>query len=259
MLLMSPLTADAWHSTLSQTDGRDKVLRLMQYVCKLLRALDSGRGSPKAGTMAATAAMVETAVSASRQISRLFKWTSVYANGKSRLFALSLSSTSILDLLSLFADASLFSYYALDNAAFAAKMGLLQQPRASTFARRGARFWLAAILCGALANLLRVHAAHARAVKLLEDAGSASDDGKPAAANDEVMPYSSGASQDAAQAECRDLAHTQSKALLTLGRQLSDGVVAGSAGWDFGTHPGVVGACGSISSAIGLLQLWPRH
>lgn len=270
---MSPLNAEAWHTTLSQTDGRDKIIRLLQFVSKLLRGFDAGRTSPKSGTMAWKAAKLETALSSSRQITRLFKWASVYANAKSRLFAFSPSSTTVIEALAMLTDVSLFSYYAYDNAAFASKVGMLTSSAPRAFQRRGARFWFLALVAGVAANLLRLHTLHIRAVNALQarrrSSSERKEDESDDAGGDRVSPVTSESDEDTAtatatalvdsQRECREAAHRQNAIIVSLIRQLADAVIAGSAGWNFDTHPAFVGACGSISSAIGLVQLWPRQ
>lgn len=273
-LVASLMTAEAVDSTLSQTDGRDKVLRLIQYVCKLLQYVDGGKNSDTTG-YAGKAAALESALSASRQAWRLFKWASVYAKGRQRVSLLVSSATSrtIFDVLASVTDLSLLAYYMTDNAAFAAKLGVLPV-EARLLGRRAARFWLLAVVAGFSASSLRLRMLRARACALrsalrshekaalsrvAEDA-EADGDRRDREGTVECLDGPQNGSEDSTDIteQLSEVRAHQGTTMLTAVRQACDVAVAGSGAFDTTINPGLVGLCGTVSSLIGLIQLWPK-
>lgn len=270
------LSIKAVDATLSQTDGRDKVLRLIQYVCKTLRWLDYLPQS-KDKRIADKLAALESALASSRQAWRLFKWASAYANAKNRTSILTDStSRTISNILSAITDVALLAYYAADNTAFMSKLGLLRT-HTPTIASRAARFWLLAVVAGILNSALRLRAATLQARVLqrsldsirgqkarpTEDTHSDQEAENNSETRQSTNGYVDGHVPDAEVRTntSRGLAilRTQQRTIvLTALRQACDIVIAGSGGFDTGFHPAFVGICGTASSAIGLLQIWSK-
>lgn len=240
-VLMSPLAAQTWHQTLTSPVGRDKLFRLIQYACKLVRGAQAGRSSPASGTLAAQIHALESAVSTSRQMWRLLKWVSVYARPHRRPSGTGANYTR--ELCALVADGALFAYLVLDNIAFIRKTNVLPGDTAAT-TRRAAKFWLLAVLAQgaaaahALRDALRMRAALRAQAKRV-------DADHPARAT--------------ARAEERNMDRRVAAHTATVAKNAADAVVAGSLASTSPLHPAAVGAFGAFSSAVGLWQAWPRH
>jgi hypothetical protein len=222
------LSANVWHELLSHPDGRDRLFRLVQFTLRLIRGISSGRKKPSTPALENIAAFEMTLASA-RQLWRMFKWSGFYS--KSSVMSLSpsrISSSTAAESLALLQDAFLASYFVLDNAAFLTKTSLVQGDTAAT-TRWAARAWLAASLLGVLGCARRARA-------LLED---------------EKRPGSTAEYRAIARREARRQA-----ALMT--KFAGDAVVAFSASRLNAAHPILVGACGAMSSLVGLWQIWPR-
>lgn len=225
--LMSPLSANTWHETLSKTDGRDKLFRLAQYACKLVRGLDVARDTPAARS--ATLAAVEMVLGSGRQTFRLFKWASVYV----RLRTTGLGAVG---------DAALFGYYLMDNVALLVKMGVLKGD-AKRATRRAAHFWLVACLVGLVGGVRRVVEMGKEAARLkreVEEEKEKEDGGEKRRLYEEML-------------------RRRRTTLMVCGKNLGDVVVAGSLSKETPLHPVVVGSCGVLSSLIGFWQVWPRY
>lgn len=242
--LMSVLAAETWHRTLSQTDGRDKLFRLVQYVCKLLRGLDAGRGAAPVAQVEA----LESAMGTSRQIWRLFKWMSVYAKSKSRVAAMqrhaSLGTPALPELAAIVSDAALFGYYLMDNITFVHKAKLLPGDVRNA-SRRAARFWLVAVLAGlagSLHNLLATYRQHQRLLRALREAKGSEQEHELEAAR-----------------QVAACARRQRVAMAVCAKHAGDTVVAYSLSKKDQLNPAVVGACGVVSSVVGFWQMWPRY
>lgn len=239
--LMSPLAADTWHKTLSQTDGRDKLFRLIQYVCKLLRGLDHGRTTPPSSARTAKVFDLERALSTSRQIWRLFKWASVYAKAKPR--AASLTTTPPPpDVAAIISDAGLFGYYIFDNLTFLAKVGLLRSDIGMA-SRRAARFWLLANVAGLTGNLYRANELRKQYREAVEVAREKKEED----------------GGEGGSVRMGSLLKLQRMTLAICAKNASDVVVAWSLCRDSPFHPALVGACGSVSSVVGFYQVWPKY
>lgn len=249
-IAMSALAVDTWHRTLSQTDGRDKLFRLFQYLCKLLRGLDSGRNAPKSNTAAAKVAALETALSTSRQIWRLFKWASVYAKSRARISSMPLTPT-LPDLAAVVSDAALFTYYVCDNITFLHKTKLLKGDIGNA-ARRAARFWLAATLAGFVGTLHTSLALHRRELKLLRE--MAADE--RAKKNDEGAEN---AEVEARRAEYAAVLRKKRIALAVCLKHSADSAISWSLSRQNQLHPSLTGACGVVSSIVGFWQVWPKY
>lgn len=257
--LMTVLSADSWHRTLSQTDGRDKLFRLFQYVCKLIRGIEAGRSEPESSSAIAKVATLESALATSRQIWRLFKWASVYARAKPRIVGVS-SAPVLPDLAAIASDAALFVYLLLDNLAFIHKTRIVpgDAPRAS---RRAARFWLAAVLAslaGSVYNLVKLHKRYVALAKALTAARDAEKDENN---TNEERTEGVGDTQPMQEArrEIVTLARKYNAASAVCAKHVGDAFVAFSLSTSKGLHPALVGFCGAISSAVGLWQVWPRY
>lgn len=236
--LMSPFAASTWHQTLSQTDGRDKLFRLIQYACKLLRGLDNGHTHPPSEKPSARLFDLERSLGTSRQIWRLFKWASIYVKARSRTITITPRSR-LPDASSVLTDAGLFGYYIFDNITFLAKLGVLKLDVAAS-SRRAAKFWLVAVLSGLIGSLYRAIELHRR--------------------------YET-ARKEAARKELEDGERTRLVALLRMRRAAfavcvkyaGDTFVAWSLSKREPLHPALVGACGTASSFVGLWQQWPKY
>lgn len=314
MTTASPLTVRAWHLILAQPDGRDKVLRLIQYVCKLLRGVLDARSGEYA-TVSTTATALESALASARQAWRLFKWTSIYTKHQNRFRSPSrapCSSTAVTappsplrsalltvrydfdHVLSLVADLGMFFYFVFDNLSFAAKTRLLPAD-VKKMAKRAAQWWTIGTVAAAVSSVLRAHAqrrrqqrALAASMELSKTAAEASrkaavgncTDGEHGAhSGDErhegqvqgecqeqgdgdeksIMELSSQREQRQTElkADALDAVRQQRAALVVAARHAADAVVAATNGYGLPVHTGVVGACGTLSSAIGLALAWP--
>lgn len=182
MTKASPLTVRAWHMILSQPDGRDKVLRLVQYVCKLLRGVLEVQSGNYA-TVSATATAIEATLASARQAWRLFKWTSIYTKHQNRFssphssIALSSSPTLFRSLflnvqndvghmLSLIADIGMFFYFVFDNLTFAAKTRLLPVEM-KKMSKRAAQWWTIGTTAAAVSSLLNAYTQRRRQQRAL--------------------------------------------------------------------------------------------
>lgn len=306
----SPFTVRAWHLILAQPDGRDKVLRLVQYVCKLLRGvLDIQAENHTAVSTAATA--VEAALASARQAWRLFKWTSIYTKHQNRFFSAhssvslprspTLLRSALLGVwddfdvvLSLIGDFGMFFYFVFDNLTFAAKTRLLPAD-VKRLAKRAAQWWTVGTTAAVVGSLLRVYAQRKRQQRALaisselSEAAAASrklsvgncaegehghcqhgrsdDQGEDEEAREEKEEEESRAREEAElqreqrqtelKNEALDAVRQQRAALVLAARHAADAVVAATNGYGLPIHTGVVGACGTISSSIGLALSWP--
>lgn len=251
------LAAETWHRTLSQTDGKDKLFRLLQYLCKLLRGLDAGRSPPRPNTATAKVASLETALATSRQIWRLFKWASVYAKSKQRISSISTQSLPPLpDLAALIADAGLFSYYVFDNVTFLHKTKLVAGDVRSA-SRRAAKFWLTAVLAslvGSVHTMLQLHRRQQRLLSQMKRAGQEKKD-------DNATGSSSGTvdSEADVRSEYLSVLRQRKAAMAVCTKHSGDLIVAWSLTRQQQLHPAIVGACGFVSSVVAFWQLWPKY
>lgn len=243
---MSPLAVETWHRTLSQTDGRDKLFRLIQYLCKLLRGLDCGRNDPLPDTSAGRVAALESALGTSRQIWRLLKWASVYAKSRARMSALSTTAPPLPDAAAVLADAAMFLYYVADNVTFLHKVRLFSGD-AKVAARRAARFWLAAVLAGlagGVHNVMSLTKRERMLQKLIKE--QKKDDEAGEQTEERRREYSATLRKKRA-------------AMAVCAKHAGDSVVAFSLSRQNQLHPGLVGACGVVSSIVGFWQVWPKY
>lgn len=305
----SPLTVRAWNTLLTQPDGRDKVLRLVQYICKLLRGVLDARGHPNL-TVSANAAALEGALSSARQAWRLFKWTSIYTKHQHRLSPHSYSISPSISLLSsvirtiafdfvhdfnsslvLLADVGMFLYYVFDNFTFLAKHGLVSA-NAKKLAKRAAQWWAVGTSAAAISSLFRAYLQTRRQRMAWKENlneglrqcqnertnvnginvndhicktghdGSGDDGenenlsqhGDHPVESEDISQWKSIADRNAEIAEAGRL---RRNALILATRQIADAVVAATTGFELPVHSGVVGACGTLSSFIGLSLAWP--
>lgn len=250
LIPMPALAAETWHRTLSKTDGRDKLFRLFQYLCKLLRGLDVGRMAPKSDTTAGKIAALETALGTSRQIWRLFKWASVYAKSRGRLSSLSFAPP-LPDLAAVISDAAMFCYYIFDNITFLHRAKLINgEVRAAS--RRAARFWLVAVIAGLTGTLHNIISLHIRERKLriliAADERAKKDDEE----TDNVE-------METRRVEYSAVLRKKRAALSVVAKHSADSVVAWNLSREQQLHPAVVGACGVVSSLVGFSQVWPKY
>lgn len=261
----SVISADSVHRLLSQPDGRDKVLRLIQYVCKMLRWLDKPL-QKRTTELSETAAAIEGALGTSRQAGRLFKWASMYVKLKGRQeFRYGLMSTLRTskreDILSLIADLAMFSYYVTDNLTFSSKLGVIQAdtPKLS---RRGARFWLTSIVAAMSLSLLRIYSMNQRIQTLKKmriERLARQTSTKKYNSNDGDSDDDNAESDRETINELNQLRDSRRNRILTAARQVCDLTVACNGSFDVGLHQSFVGLCGTISSTIGLFQIWPAN
>ncbi|KAI0559459.1 Peroxisomal biogenesis factor 11 [Gracilaria domingensis] len=247
----SPLVIDTWHRALSNSEGRDKLFRLVQYVCKLLRGVRqvSGMVTPSSASGSSLIA-VESAMATSRQISRLLKWTSVYVKRRHDLMRVPNSSVDISNLVS---DLALFAYYLCDNVTFLCKMGVVKRDT-SKASRRAARFWMLSVMSGlfsTVVTLMEIRRRHRLTRELLLKTG---DKEQESDGEDESLGEST---RQAARKEMGALMRLQRCAMVACTKQLSDLVVSCSLSTQRGLHTALVGGCGVVSSAVGCWQTWP--
>lgn len=208
----SPL--QKWETLLTTSTTHDKLLRLLQYVLKLLRGLRLGHAQPGINTVLSKLHALESTVSSTRQTTRLFKWISHYSKTSSRADASDARhKPSITRWTRGVMDIAMVAYYVCDNAALLTRIGVLSGSHVRA-TRRAARFWFIAAAAGLLVGLLAAEQRRSR-------------DGQLAR---------------------HDVATCVSK--------VCDMAVAGSIAGNVG-HPGLVGACGAVSSACGLWLAWP--
>lgn len=233
--LMTVLSTDTWHKALSSQVGRDKLFRLIQYVCKLVRGLQVGRNVPKVGTPAGRIYAMEMALSKGRQLWRMAKWVSIYANSPTP----SISRSNIVrETLGLISDFAFFAYLVCDNVAFVTKSNIMVGDGALA-TRRAASFWLVAVIASATAAAHSLLTARKQR-KLLCDT-----------AKDE--------SNTNIQNELKVVDNRVFLSSVTLAKHSADVVVAGSLASVNQLHPAIVGIFGAFSSAVGLWQAWPRR
>lgn len=312
MTKASPLTVRAWHLILAQPDGRDKVLRLVQYVCKLLRGVLEVQ-SANYTTVSATATAIEAALASARQAWRLFKWTSIYTKHQNHFssthsaIALAPSPTLFRSLLlnvqndvghmlSLIADVGMFFYFVFDNLTFAAKTRLLPVEM-KKMSKRAAQWWTIGTSAAAISSLLRAYAQRRRQQRALLMSSQLSETAIPtsklavgncdrgeheghqneSADNEEVEEVPCREHEDEEdrheeeiqlqrehqQVEFRnealDAVRQQRAALVLALKHAADAVIAATNGYGLPVHSGAVGACGTLSSSIGLALAWPSN
>jgi hypothetical protein len=222
------LSANVWHELLSHPDGRDRLFRLVQFTLRLIRGISSGRKKPSTPALENIAAL-EMTVASARQLWRLFKWSGFYSQSSLMSLAPSrISSSTAAQSLARIQDAFLASYFVLDNVAFLTKTSLVRGDAAAT-TRWAARAWLAASLLGVLGSARR-----ARALLADEKRGDGT-------------------------AEDRAIARSLARRQIALALKFAgDAVVSFSASRLNAAHPTLVGACGVLSSLVGLWQIWPH-
>lgn len=235
----SPLSMHTWHRALSDADARDKLLRLAQYSCKLLRAMQHNK--PFTSSSSRTLLALESALATSRQIARLLKWTSIYVKRRSSSPPTSAVSCS-QHVLSALSDAALFAYYLCDNFAFLCKTGVAGGDVGAA-SRRAATFWMASVLTAALHTLLSLLHVRRQVVMLR----------RMLAQSDHKQSY---ASRECAR-NVRKTALLQATLCATLVKQVADVLISFSLCRTKPMHNAITGACGILSSTIGCCQAWP--
>lgn len=228
---MSPLGVEGWHRALSTTDGRDKLCRTIQYTCKLVRALDHS----VAGNVTLSKVMaVESAMSTTRQILRLFKWTSVYAKRRG-----SYGTASSAEMLKTMSDVCLFAYYVCDNVTFLCKTKVMRGDVGNAM-RRAGRIWLASVVTGLAAGVLRVMELRRRRLRLKREIEMKREETSNERRTEELDVAEKGA-------------------VVGCLKNVMDVVVAMNLSSEHGLNPMMVGVCGLVSSLIGGVQVWPKH
>ena len=205
--------------------------------------------------MASNILAVESAMSTSRQIWRLFKWASIYAKRRNSLAAV----PQLPDIAGLLSDLGMFGYYLSDNYSFLCKVGVTRG-NVGIASRRAARFWLAAVLAGLVGSVIKAVELHRRqqvAVRRITEARAKKNDGD----GDEQTEGAETTSPDECipPPELRHLVRLKRAALALCAKHLSDAIVASSLSRENQAHPAIVGACGVVSSIVGCWQVWPRH
>lgn len=287
-LVTSMITPETWHSILTHPDGRDKLLRLIQYVCKLLRWLEDSKygGASNNDTtttkFATRASSLEGALAISRQAGRLFKWSSMYVKGRRHVNTMSMSRKE--DILGAISDAAMLMYYITDNTAFVAKLGVVNAD-AKHLSKKGARLWLLAIVAGTLTSAFRITELSKRAYalrkasdrrNLLLSKRCAHSEDMHVNGTDMTSINGKRESEEEEEEEERNIDQEEDEGLervageisevyvlrkaklATIIKQVCDIGVACNGAFDTGMHQSVVGLCGTISSAIGLQQIWPQ-
>ncbi|PXF49235.1 Peroxisomal membrane protein 11-1 [Gracilariopsis chorda] len=234
----SPLCMETWHRALSNAEGRDKLLRLAQYSCKLLRGIEQNK--PFTSSSSRTLLALESALSTSRQIGRLLKWTSIYAKRRSTSSPSAASSSQ--QTLNVLSDVALFGYYLCDNLTFLCKTGVIggDVGRAS---RRAARFWMASILTGMIGTLFSLLQIRRQAI-LLRRTLSQSDDKQSSASR-------------VCERNLRTYGALQRTRCVTLMKQVADVIISMSLSQEKPMHNAITGTCGVVSSTIACSQIWP--
>lgn len=240
----SPLKVSSWHSVLTSVEGRDKLFRLMQYVCRLLRGVYLGRRTPSTnGSTPLTGVYaLEGALSLTRQVSRMFKWVSIYAKVGQEGFD--------KNMLKIIADCALAAYYAADNWTVLCKTGLVKR-NPTIAARRAGRLWLIAVL----ASLTSTAVEYKRNVALEGVVKAFVGRTKK---QEEEGPQQPSEQRKDNQLDLRRIRRERRILSAVLAKHSADSVVAMSLSKVDALHPALVGACGGLSSIIGFWQTWPK-
>lgn len=254
----SLISPDVWHGVISQPDGRDKVFKLIQYVCKLLRWFDESKrredatrsSSEGLSVSPARAAALETALAGAAQAGRLFKWTSVVVKSRGRIQSTlgSPSSMKKEDFLSVVSDLSMFMFYLTDNLSFASKTGLfVADPKKLT--KRAFKFWLVALSCGLINYALRVRQFLQKEDKLRTQLRrlKANKSGEQYSSDDEHVKRT--------KSELGDIKSLKNAVFLGALRIICDGGIACNGAFDIGLNEGVLGVCGILGSGIGIRHM----
>mmetsp|Transcript_35444 Transcript_35444/g.140963 ORF Transcript_35444/g.140963 Transcript_35444/m.140963 type:complete len:224 (-) Transcript_35444:5844-6515(-) len=139
------VSSKAWTTHLSDTDGRDKALRTVQYACKIART------HPNAGVVARFL-QLESALSLARQAFRLGKWVNII----SKQHKMTQDEGPLLEALAALGDLGIFCFFILDNITFCIRSGLVKGDR-NRMMSRAAKCWVLSATSNLTAACLRLY------------------------------------------------------------------------------------------------------
>ena len=236
--LMPVTSVETWSRTLASTDGRDKLFRLIQYACRLIRGFETGMNGRPITMIGQRVAALEAALGTSRQMWRLFKWTNVWA----KQYKTTNDGGVVLDVLGALSDLGLFLYYLFDNLTFVHKVGLVKG-NVPTASQRAGKFWLLSTLAS-LASAIYKLVLLEKNIRQMKQSLTVSKD---ETVNSEAVVE-------------LDKMNRRKNILLSIAvKNLSDSVIAGNLARTNKLHPALTGVCGVISSIVGCYQVWPRY
>uniref|UniRef100_A0A7S1XGY8 Uncharacterized protein n=1 Tax=Compsopogon caeruleus TaxID=31354 RepID=A0A7S1XGY8_9RHOD len=224
MLRRSP-----WLALLKSVNGRDKLIRLIQYALRMSRGL-SPRGYENVSDRALA---VESAIAQARQVGRLIKWIHILE----KQWKASPDKGIGFDILQAGMDAGLFGFFLLDNLTWLTRTGKLASPEwIRQNAHRSYISWNISNIFGSFASILHL-------IQLRRF----------------LAKSTTSASQRAA-------IHREMRIVfIRLLRFLLDAVVSANLVRNTSGRKGLtpwkvswVGACGVASSAIALWDQWPE-
>jgi len=236
--LMTIDSSETWKILLSQTEGRDKLYRTLQYACKLVRGLDAGSSSVSNKSLA-----LEQVLSNARQVLRLAKWVNIWSKRMGQASFGLKGQDSVGATLQLLNDLGNFLYFALDNYALLGKT-ILDRKDANTYQLRGKRFFLLAVIAGFLDSLWKLRKVRKQLSLVSARETSATVDNKADTGN--------------VSHELQVLRKQQQDAIVGIVRYGFDIVVGISISRKEQLSPTLTGFCGVISSLMAWYQVWPR-
>eukprot|EP00871_Galdieria_phlegrea_P004345 jgi/Galph1/4911/GphlegSOOS_G3539.1 len=243
MALAKPMAIDnseTWKILLSQTEGRDKLYRTVQYACKLVRGLDK-----ESSTVSKKSLALEQILANARQVLRFAKWVNIWSKRVSQP-ALGLKGQNPVALsLHFLNDLGNFLYFALDNYALLCKT-VLDGKDAASYQLKSKRFFLLAVVAGFLDALWKLRNVR-KQMQLLYQQQTQQVTGN-------VSALKAGDSSK----EWQNLQKQQQEAILGIIRYGFDVVVGISISRKQQLNPTLTGFCGVISSLVAWYQVWPR-
>ncbi|EME31917.1 peroxisomal biogenesis factor 11 [Galdieria sulphuraria] len=242
MKLMTIDSSETWKILLSQTEGRDKLYRTLQYACKLVRGVDAGSSSLSKKSLA-----LEQILGNARQVLRLAKWVNIWSKRIGQTSFGLKGQNSIGATLQLLNDLGNFLYFAFDNYALLCKT-ILDGRDANAYQLRGKRFFLLAVIAGFLDSLWKFRNVRKQLSLLYERERST------------MLETSSSDKRDSGNTsrELQTLQKQQQEAIVGIVRYGFDIVVGISISRKEQLSPTLTGFCGVISSLVAWYQVWPR-
>lgn len=219
---------EPWSTLLKSSNGRDKLLRLVQYTLRMLRGVSPWEPNSEA---ARRAFALETSVTQARQVARLFRWVHIIeAQWKA-----SPDKGVAVDVFQAVMDAGLFGFFVLDNINWVARTTkIANQDWIQRTAYRGFSSWWVSNVSGLLMTALQLK-------KLVEKSRRRSSEQENRRVRREVQLV-----------------------LIRGLRYLMDIVVSAHLARNNSGRKGlipwrisIVGTCGMISSAIAIWDMWP--
>jgi len=218
---------------LATTNGRDKLCRLFQYFFRVLRVLSADSTS----RIPEISVYLENTLALSRQTFRLFKWINI----ASKQLTPSPSKPPLIDIMDAIADVGIFMWFLIDNLSWFAKANLIQKKKPQEFTRIAANGWFTNTVFNALSQILLLQKLYSKKVKIEAEIKRMNEQ-----ENVRELKY-----------ELTLIQSKQRAAIIDGLRSLLDIPVAWSLTRESPISPMITGYLGTISSIIGLYQLWP--